>query len=297
MADRVGDPQRESGASLSLKLVDTPSIRETFATEIQTGREQTGRAAGGRAVHIAFFERSWDTYHSIVAHDLMDHQALTSVSATALRAWLRNRPPAAQANGTGLAMVDLGCGDLSALAPLLRELPLGSYTGMDLTASVLPRASATLGPVPYPTHWEHSDLLSWAAAGDQQRKTRHQQAEIDILHSAFAIHHLNDDDKEVFLRGARQRIAPNGLFLWADVFRRPGEAEAEANRRYCDRVFREWSPLSAEEKRQTTDHIQALDHPADRAAIQTVAEACGWQWQWLWQGHHDSEALAKLTPA
>lgn len=246
---------------------------------------------------IAFFERSWDTYRTIVAHDLMEHRALTSACARALRQWLRDRPQTAPSATAGPAMVDLGCGDLTSLAPLLRELPLGTYTGLDLSASVLPRASATLGPVPYPTHWQQGDLLSWATDGPQQRETPHQQATIDILHSAFAIHHLNDDDKEMFLRGARQRIAPNGLFLWGDVFRRPGEAEAEANRRYGDRVLSGWSPLSPEQKRQTTDHIQALDHPADRAAIQAIAEASGWRWLWLWQGHHDSEALARLTPA
>ena len=45
-------------------------------------------------------------------------------------------------------MVDLGCGDLALLAPLLRRLPLGSYTGLDLTAQVLPLAQQGLGDVP-----------------------------------------------------------------------------------------------------------------------------------------------------
>ncbi len=246
---------------------------------------------------IEFFERTWSTYHAIVAGDLMEHRALSSACDRALRQWLEQREGASLPRRAGPTMVDLGCGDLTAMAPLLRPLPLGSYTGLDLTASVLPLAAATLGPVPYPTHWRQGDLLRWATGDDQDEESAHAEAEVDILHSAFAIHHLNDDAKQALLQGARRRIAPDGLFLWADVFRRAGELEADANARYCARVLAGWSPLSAEQKQQTIRHIQALDHPADRAGIQRVAEDCGWRWQWLWQGSHDSEALAQLTPA
>jgi hypothetical protein len=45
------------------------------------------------------------------------------------------------------------------LAPLLRRLPLGSYTGIDLTPAVLPLAEAALGPVPYATHWQPGESL------------------------------------------------------------------------------------------------------------------------------------------
>ena len=49
-------------------------------------------------------------------------------------------------------MVDFGCGDLALLAPILRCLQLVEYTGLDLTAVVLPLAQQVLGPVPYTTH-------------------------------------------------------------------------------------------------------------------------------------------------
>lgn len=248
------------------------------------------------AMAIAFFERDWNTYHTIVAQDLMEHRALTTACEAALRAWLRERQqtlPSAAAP----TMVDLGCGDLTALAPLLRQLPLGAYTGIDLTPTVLPLAAATLGPVPYPTVWRQGDLLNWATGHDPDSGSATNDACVDIVHSAFAIHHLNDAEKRTVLQGVRERIAPSGLFLWADVFRRPGEPESAANARYGARVLAEWSPLSEEQKQHTIQHIQSLDHPADRSAIQATAEHCGWRWQWLWQGRHDSEALALLTPA
>jgi trans-aconitate methyltransferase len=43
------------------------------------------------------------------------------------------------------AWLDLGCGDLALLAPLLPRLPLGHHTGLDLAEAVLPLAQRTLG--------------------------------------------------------------------------------------------------------------------------------------------------------
>ena len=64
-----------------------------------------------------FFDRQWSTYRRVVDHDLMEHQALSAATTAAIEGWLAQRPP-------GLPqphMVDLGCGDLALLAPLLRQ--------------------------------------------------------------------------------------------------------------------------------------------------------------------------------
>ncbi len=232
---------------------------------------------------IDFFAKQWATYRSVVHHDLMEHRALAAATAAALAGWLAQRP----ADAPAPAMADLGCGDLALLAPLLQRLPLGAYTGLDLTAAVLPLAQAALGPVPYPTHWQQGDLLAWIEADGPP---------IDLLHSAFAIHHLSDAEKGTFLRAARGRLAPGGLLLWADVFRQPGEALGAYRQRYLARVAG-WQPLGAEQREQVIEHISQFDLPAEQDAIEAVAEAAGWRWQWAWRGQHRAEALAVLTPA
>ena len=184
-------------------------------------------------------------------------------------------------------MADLGCGDLALLAPLLQRLPLGTYTGLDLTPEVLPLAQAALGPVPYPTHWQQGDLLAWV---------RSEGPRVDLPHSAFAIHHLSDAEKAGFLQAARRRIAPGGLFIWVDVFREPGESLAAYRERYSQRIGGSWRELSQEQREQVLSHIHSFDIPADRGAIAASAEAAGWQWHWAWQGAHRAEALAVLTP-
>ena len=272
------------------------------------------------------FDRQWSSYRAIVEHNLMEHRQVADATADALQGWLAQRPAQARAP----SMVDLGCGDLALLAPLLQRLPLGSYTGLDRAAVVLPLAQRALAPVPYACQWLEGDLLTWAtttatatataarpadrqglakaedrtdgrksagsaAAADHGQK--YVAAAVDILHSAFAIHHLDADQKATFLQGARQRISADGVFLWADVFREPGENRRDFLQRYSERVRSDWHQLTAEQAQHVIDHLNQFDIPADRTSIQATAETAGWHWRWSWQGTHRAEALAVLTPA
>jgi ubiquinone/menaquinone biosynthesis C-methylase UbiE len=231
-----------------------------------------------------FFSQQWATYRAVVSHDLMEHRAVAKATANALEGWLAQRSAAAPP----AAMVDLGCGDLAQLAPVLRRLPLGNYTGLDLTAAVLPLAETALGPMPYPCTWQEGNLLAWSQS---------EGPPVDILHSAFAIHHLSDAEKTTFLQGARQRIAADGLLIWADVFREPGETLEAYQQRYTVRIRQGWAAITPEQQSQVIEHLSSFDIPAERGAIETLAKAAGWQWQWAWQGKHRAEALAVLTPA
>jgi SAM-dependent methyltransferase len=235
------------------------------------------------------FERQWASYRAILEHDLMEHRPAGASTAAALHAWLRNRPQEAGP----IELVDLGCGDLTAFAPLLRQLPLGRYTGLDLTAAVLPLAQRTLGAVPFPCRWIEADLLGWM----QAQVAAGAAGSIDILHSAFAVHHLSDDAKLEMLQAARQLIAPGGILLWLDVFRNPGEGRDAYIQRYVQRVRSSWLTLTAEQREHVCSHLSQWDIPADREAIVAAATGAGWRWRWAWQGQHQAEALAVLEPA
>ena len=235
-----------------------------------------------------FFAQQWASYRAVVEHDLMEHQAVAAATTAALEGWLAARPEGAAA----AQMVDLGCGDLALLAPALRRLPLGSYTGLDLTPQVLPLAQQALGEVPYPCRWVEGDLLGWAS-----QTAASGEAPVEILHSAFAIHHLSEREKQTLLEGLRSRIAPGGLFIWVDVFREPGESRDSYLQRYLQRVATAWVQLSSEQREHVSQHLATYDNPAERGAIEATAEAAGWRWQWAWNGAHRAEAMAVLTPA
>ena len=232
------------------------------------------------------FHQRWATYRTLLTCNYMEHRQVAEAVGRELEAWLAQRPDAAPAPD----LVDLGCGDLALLPPLLRRLPLASYTGLDLTPVVLPLAREALGPVAYPTQWLEGDLLAWATGAGSGVGC------VDILHSGFAIHHLSDGEKTLFLQGARQRIRTGGVFLWVDVFREPGESRSACVERYSDRVRQGWQRLDAGQRDSTLAHISSFDHPADRAEIRAAAQEAGWHWRWAWQGEHRAEAMAVLTP-
>lgn len=237
------------------------------------------------------FDKQWASYRQVVDHNLMEHREVAQASAAVLEAWLAARGSSAPPP----RMVDLGCGDLAGMAAVLRRLPLGAYLGLDLCAAVLPLARQALGPVPYPTSWQEGDLQAWATGGTPPETQGSDP--IDILYSAFALHHLNDEAKAAFLLAMRARLDPQGVFLWADVFREPGESRQAYVERYVARIRRLWDPLSADQQDHLIEHLSGFDRPADRDIIRDAAEASGWHWRWAWNGSHHAEALAVLTPA
>ena len=71
---------------------------------------------------IDFF-RAWDTYAKVVAANYMFHRELGQGVRDALFR---------RFEGRAFSLLDLGCGDASAIAPLLEGLTLKSYKGVDL---------------------------------------------------------------------------------------------------------------------------------------------------------------------
>ena len=229
------------------------------------------------------FERQWATYRVLVEHNYMEHRDISDATTDAIHQWMARRIHQARA----VDMVDLGCGDLGQLAPLLRSLPLRQYLGLDLTEAVLPLAQRNLGDVPFHCVWKQGDLLDWACA--------EQSHCVDLIHSSFALHHLDQNQKLHFLEGARKQIHTNGLFIWADVFRPKGEPRSDYLKRYCKRID-QWSELSQTQRDTVIKHIKDHDLPADREWLEQQAETRGWSFRWAWTGRHDAEAVAVLQP-
>ncbi len=239
----------------------------------------------------SLFEQQWQTYRTVLEHDAMEHRAAANAAASALHLWMAERP----GHKPPPTLIDLGCGDLARMADVFRALPLSAYTGLDLAASVLPLAARAMGEAPFPCTWQQGDLLSWAVRPDSPAEDNKPER-VDVIHSAFAIHHLSESQKIQFLRGALQRIEPDGLLLWVDVFQNADDTRDTYLDRYIDRV-RRWPGLNALQIQAIVEHMQQCDWPARRGSIETIATEEGWRWHWGWRGSHGSEALAVLRPS
>lgn len=232
---------------------------------------------------MEFFERQWRTYREVVDHDWMEHRGITTAATEALRSWMQQHP---ERRGKA-RLLDLGCGDLALMGPVFGGLELGSYVGVDLTEQVLPLARAALGRSPFDISLHHTDARAFIAT----------QHDVDLVHASLVLHHLRDEDKAVFLAELRRVVQPQGAFVWADVFREPGETRADFVSRYAERIRRDWTAVGKDDREAIITHVTSFDYPADREEIVVAAGRAGWDWQWLWQGHHRAEAVALLTPA
>ncbi|MFZ0409154.1 MAG: class I SAM-dependent methyltransferase [Cyanobium sp.] len=240
--------------------------------------------AGGDSLRI--FERSWQTYQQLVAHDLMEHHALGQAIERRLLAWLEERQAAGLSSA--LAMADLACGDLTTLAPLLRRLPLRDLQAVDAAAGVLPQAAARLGPVPYPCRWRAMDLLLWSESAAD-----HPSGPCDLITCLFGLHHLADADKWRFLELLPRQLAPGGRLLIGDLFRQPAESRQAYLARYRARV-NSWSVLEPASRQLVMDHMASSDYPAAGEQFAAMAESLGWQVRWLWHGSGRAEGLLEL---
>jgi SAM-dependent methyltransferase len=198
----------------------------------------------------------WDTYHKVVAANFMFHREIAEALRRALAARFSERRP---------AFLDLGCGDATALAPVLRDFPPSRYKGVDLSETALALAARELASLSCPVTLTHGDILEALA----------EDGSYDVIHSSFVLHHLTTEQKGEFFRRAARRLAPGGLLLLVDVMREEDETLDDYLRRYCGSLRRDWTGLSAGEREAICDHIVNNDLPEPFSTLLVLARAAG----------------------
>lgn len=198
----------------------------------------------------------WETYKKVVVNDFMFHRALSEEVERALKSRFGDRP---------YSILDLGCGDASVFAPILRRVPPASYRGVDLSDTALALAAANLESLPCPVELSHGDMLS--ALGDGKT--------YDAIHSSFVLHHLSTEGKAEFFRRAARALAPGGVMLLVDTTREENETRDDYLRHYFDWIDSDWEGLSAVERNSIIEHIATSDWPEPVSLLDSQARAAG----------------------
>jgi len=199
----------------------------------------------------------WQVYEKLVVHDYMDHRAFFNRLQTEIVE--RFEHP--------VAILDLGCGDLTPILPMLANVPLRQYVGIDDSDVALALASRRLQALRVPSRLIKGDLLaSLAEMADS----------FDIILASFSLHHLADPaDKQRTLEAARQHLNPEGIFALIDVF----SAEAETRDQYLERWIKHaedrYIELQADEKELLFNHVRTRDFPVSQATFQTLGQQAG----------------------
>jgi len=224
----------------------------------------------------AIFQNSWRIYETILDRNFMFHNELFAE----VREFLVARFP------NPFTVADLGCGSARHIAQALKGLPVKHYRGIDVSGQALAHAHEHLTAAGIPFSLDEEDLFKWV----MRDKTPHH-----FLFSAFALHHLNLEQKKQFFIGARQSIAPKGAFLLIDIIMEEDETRPVYLDRYCNWVQAEWNGFSQEDLVPVVKHVRDNDYPQkvaeyNRMAVDSgfapVRELCrfGWHRALLFEG-------------
>ncbi|MGA9575632.1 MAG: class I SAM-dependent methyltransferase, partial [Lysobacterales bacterium] len=114
----------------------------------------------------------WQIYEKLVVNDYMDHRAFFNRLQAEILARFK-RP---------VAILDLGCGDLTPILPMLAKVPVERYVGIDESDVALALAAKRLEKLHVPGHLIHGDmLLTMAEIGET----------FDLVLASFSLHHLS----------------------------------------------------------------------------------------------------------
>lgn len=221
----------------------------------------------------------WQVYEKLVIHDYMDHRAFFNRLQEEILA--RFEHP--------VAILDLGCGDLTPILPLLANVPLKRYVGIDESDVALALAARRLKDRRMPGHLVKGDMLaSMMEIGES----------FDIILASFSLHHLADPiDKRRTLEAGRQRLKPDGVFALIDVF----SAESESRDRYLERWIKHakthYAELQNAERIILFDHVRARDFPVSLATLKALGEQAGLgQFELLLEDRERLNCLVTFSP-
>jgi len=185
----------------------------------------------------------WQIYEKLLIHDYMDHRAFFARLQAEVSSHFE-RP---------LAILDLGCGDLTPILPMLESVPVLRYVGVDESEGALAMAAKRLESLGLSGQLLHGDLLTML---DEL------SGPFDLIVASFSLHHLADPaDKLRTLQRAGRLLAADGLFALIDVFCEEEEPRERYLERWIANAEARYLELQPAERVILFDHVHARDFP------------------------------------
>ncbi len=203
------------------------------------------------------FATHWNIYQKIIVHNYMLHAEFAGQTALAFKKLDTAQP---------LKVLDLGCGDAHQIAEQLKLQPVDSYTGYDLSAVALQHAKRNLTSVGCTTHLIEAELQSFAA---QEHRM------FDVIYSSYAIHHLQDGQKQQLLRDCFKSLRGKGAVIVIDIIRGEDQAKEEYVEQYISGIENYWAQLTPDEKGLIYEHIRNYDFPSSIIQLSSWAMEAG----------------------
>jgi len=204
----------------------------------------------------------WQVYEKLLIHDYMDHRAFFTRLQTEIRARFP-RP---------VAILDLGCGDATPILPLLEDVPVSRYVGIDESDVALALAAKRLEGLRIPTRLVRGDLLEVLSGMDPSIALDG----FDLIIASYSMHHLAEPlDKQRTLEAGRRLLKPDGLFALIDVFCTDAEPRARYLKRWIVNAENRYLECGAAERKILFDHVRARDFPVSLNQLRELGAQVG----------------------
>ncbi|WP_161575449.1 class I SAM-dependent methyltransferase [Beggiatoa leptomitoformis] len=197
----------------------------------------------------------WSIYHRVVTANNLSHREIYTDVARVLSE-LEDE----------FSFLDLGCGDATYSAPILVNLPITYYCGVDLSATALELAEKNLSLLACPVELHKIDLL---------QALQNTKRQYDVIFSSFAIHHLSYEEKSYFFQSVIKRLSKNGILLLVDAMREENEDLPTYLQRYCYHIRNEWQGIRPEEKELVCCHVMENDFVETASTLEFMAKQAG----------------------
>lgn len=199
----------------------------------------------------------WQIYEKLLIHDYMDHRAFFNRLQSEILARFK-RP---------VAILDLGCGDLSPILPMLENIPVQRYVGIDESEVALALAARRLEQLSVPRRLVKGDLLeAMTDIGES----------FDVVLASFSLHHLSDPAyKQRALEAGHQLLTSDGLFAVVDVFCAESEPRDGYLERWIDHAMERYEELHDAEMKILSDHVRSRDFPVSLSMFEKLGKQAG----------------------
>jgi len=206
---------------------------------------------------VILFNKNWQIYKKVIDANYMHHALFHDLIGEEISAMCEKG---------SIRFLDLGCGDASQLIDLLQEVDVETYVGYDLSDTALTIAKENFSFLDEKARFVEGRMEVLLSEDDQM---------YDMIHTSFAVHHLDDELKAAMISMISERLAPGGIFIYVDVFRKHDMERAEYIHRYCDHMDQHWPLLTLDEKKSIRDHVTDYDFPSSVAFILDQARSSG----------------------
>jgi len=229
--------------------------------------QKTSNIAALPVDSAALFQRSWNSYKTIVKNNDLCHHDIVN----AIRADLGSQTIMTK---SACSVLDLACGDLFVPLGVFSDpsLPVSmeKITGVDASRAALDYARSAI-------QLEANSVKSVELIEDEVMRflDSQQQETYDIVFVTFMLHHFSAEQKFLALQKIESIMDNGGVLYYADVYNAvPGSDRNLVMDRWRERML-QYQDLSEEQLSEIWEHVSTKDYPEEESVMKDMLVDCG----------------------